>query len=52
MSVNIYLVELQAGKLVSTGELLEDGGDSPAGSTPRSPKVDHGVLVRINLKQG
>jgi hypothetical protein len=52
MIIDIHLVELQAGELVSIGELLEDGGDGPARSTPRCPKVDHGILVRINLKQG
>lgn len=52
MIVNIHLVELQAGELVGASELLEDGGDGPTRSTPRCPKVDHGILVRVNLKQG
>lgn len=49
LRVDIDLVELDTLRLRRGRELLEDGGDLPAGATPRCPEIDHNGLAAGDL---
>jgi hypothetical protein len=50
--ISVHLVELHTSIVGVFGELLEDGGDGSARTTPLRPKVDHDDLAAVDLLEG